>query len=389
MDSRGMMSAERFTLNEAAEELSKYLRRTITRRKLLELGARGQIAIAAWSTDSSQWCYVPRDELFKFERQESYSTPTLGFHSSAQDYYEDETSNVIGGGSEIVDISDLYVLACDLSRLTKLFSTGDINIYELEDLGELACSLFYDPNESIASQVQKEVWRQTERRQKEDAMKKILGVGACSPTYAESPPQPDCAQTPIGDVRQKRHSEGRYTPEEAAEQIALETDERAENILVVLTEAIRNNEIPRYPPDSNLRFTKSRTFRSFYDEVYLADVKEWLNLKHPRVQPIKKQTDTTTSPIIAAPEAGDALTPYIREACENLASKNIKPTAGKVMSHLQLIASAEHPVIKSHTAGGITIENYSGDQKEISKEAIRGRIRNWQESRGITGKKKR
>lgn len=80
------------------------------------------------------------------------------------------------------------------------------------------------------------------------------------------------------------------------------------------------------------------------------------------------------------PSGGDSLTRLIWSICYDLHEMGSNPTAGPVMAQLkQRISMPGSPVV-GDIAGGVQYENGSGNQVELSQEALRARIREWRKA---------
>lgn len=80
--------------------------------------------------------------------------------------------------------------------------------------------------------------------------------------------------------RQEKLQAGRYTLEEAAALIELETGERADNTLKLLMEAARSGALPVYAPGKNARWRYGDGFasrvRESYEEARYNELNAWL-----------------------------------------------------------------------------------------------------------------
>lgn len=281
------LSAERYTLEEAVRELRSSTEKEISPRKLLELGSLGYVAIAVWSNASECWCYLPKEELLRFELKETHRTSTLGFHSTPQQFYNDSYDGpIVGGGSEIIGISDLRIFDSDLTRLDQKLQK-DHPAYATPN--QVKDPLGQKP--SIAQQAFGAI-QQTPLAKIEDHLERThqqLQQSCQNGINPSDSPLPVTQQKNVAiadelTLREERLAKGRYTLEEAAESIAMETGERQKQILTLLSEAVANEEIKRYIRQSDITCPKFWKLRDYHDEVFWDDLNNWLSSSLPRLR---------------------------------------------------------------------------------------------------------
>jgi hypothetical protein len=90
------------------------------------------------------------------------------------------------------------------------------------------------------------------------------------------------------EQRQQRRAAGRYTLEEAANEIALKAGERADVMLGKLMKAAQAGELPVYELGRNARYTYGEggalRVREDYEEAYASDLNKWLDEGEPRIK---------------------------------------------------------------------------------------------------------
>ena len=122
------------------------------------------------------------------------------------------------------------------------------------------------------------------------------------------------------DLRQQeaRRAAGRYTLEEAANEIARQAAERADVMLEKLMKAAQAGELPVYEPDHNARYVYGEGgashVREFYEEAFASDLNKWLAEHEPRI-PFRFSEETGTIARVAdAPQESLAPTTPVETA---------------------------------------------------------------------------
>jgi hypothetical protein len=80
----------------------------------------------------------------------------------------------------------------------------------------------------------------------------------------------------------RKQAAGRYTLEEAANEIDQHTGDRAGPMLEKLMHAVRDARLPVYEPGQTGRY-QPKTVRGFYEEAYRCDLNKWLAENEPRI----------------------------------------------------------------------------------------------------------
>lgn len=373
------LSAERYTLEEAARNLTKLTWHKFTPRKLLELGCRGQFAIAVWSNASKCWCYVPKEELFQFEQKETYTTSTLGFHSTAQEFYDDKYDGpIVGSGSEIIGINDLRVFNSDLSRICSVAWIEPQGAIPSKPTSGFAEEAFHAINNTPFSKIFER--QEREYRQRLESLNSLFASHNSPNPYTEKAPVSGVVEHL--DQRADRMARGRYTLEEAAESIATATGEKRESILALLTNAVECGQIPRYPPGSNIPYPPERTLRIFWDEIYCVDVVQWIKDHHPRITFVWPSPSTGLAEQLKfdpiSPKGGDALTPYVWSVCAQFTKEERSLRPVEVMKELKKLAKQGLPYFYFEEAPeGVKFEDGEGNVKVLTLDALRKRISEW------------
>ena len=100
-----------------------------------------------------------------------------------------------------------------------------------------------------------------------------LGIGVMP---ADSTPL-DCSEQ-----EQRKKEQGRYTLEEAAREIAVNSGADEKDILGGLIEAATAGGLPVYRPGKQQRY-RPQVVRGFYEEAYWDDLNQWLNDNEKRI----------------------------------------------------------------------------------------------------------
>lgn len=96
-------------------------------------------------------------------------------------------------------------------------------------------------------------------------------------------------------IAEKHKTTGRYTIEEAAKYISIQTEEHEVTIQNTLVSAIKAGNLDRYAPDSEVKYTNDK-IRVYYEEVFWNDLNSWLKINEPRLScvfPDGKRTPVT------------------------------------------------------------------------------------------------
>lgn len=80
-------------------------------------------------------------------------------------------------------------------------------------------------------------------------------------------------------VKQK---EGRYTLQEAANQVEQKTGESADGVKIELVQAVMDGVLPVYEPGRKLKYSSMIT-SEYYEEAYWDDLNDWLEKNEPRI----------------------------------------------------------------------------------------------------------
>lgn len=134
----------------------------------------------------------------------------------------------------------------------------------------------------------------------------------------QSAPDEDPLSLMYSVQEREKREQGRYTLDEAAEEISRETGERRETVSQRLKEAARQGTLCVYAPGEKvkLRYTAAKPVRTFHEEAYWDDLNAWLAENEPRLGyrfslpgrdgstvPIDIDADGTTQPLKAVTRA--------------------------------------------------------------------------------------
>lgn len=172
----------------------------------------------------------------------------------------------------------------------------------------------------------------------------------------------------------RKQAAGRYTLEEAANEIDQHTGDRAGPMLEKLMQAVRDERLPVYEPGQTGRY-QPKTVRGFYEEAYRCDLNKWLAENEPRIAwrfpDPQIGADSTAAKVSHGEAAKIQQTPQELRA---IAADSARGAKREILEHWDAIATLHGP-----DANAAQVERYLKRQRDAadkspSKKTIHNRL---------------
>ncbi len=203
----------------------------------------------------------------------------------------------------------------------------------------------------------------------------------------------------IAEMRLKaeRHSQGRFTLDEAAQEIARDGEVAPKDMLVELIKAVTDGKLPVYKPGRNLRYFP-KTVRALYEEARASELNQWLENAHPWIgwrfdTGHEKDTERQQSSPAPAKDAGKipGRVPTVasgrlavQAAWEIECETDRQASAKEVMERMQQWADkgAHGELVKKLEGYAVEWMTTKRKSKTFDLEACGKALETWQKSRG-------